>query len=285
MPGGNGLWFWTYTLSLALSTSAIYLSPAFTIWSFSAKSPKIFRWQAMVVWVVLIGIVYYILSPIIGMGGRILFPDLVKTDTLTPLIMTKLMPIWMYVIVGIGLLAAMNSTAAGYMITSGVIVSQDIYKDKFRPNATDRECIWSPGSSSSPSCSSPSGSPRSGRCTWSSWGTWGRLRDPARPRPHRGSLLEAGNGQGRHVRHPRGADRGLPDLRRLEIPPAHPLRHVGSIGKPGRLLLLRVHSDPPSRRTATSTTRFCGRAWRHTRRKRRPWPNNVAATPGSAGSG
>ncbi len=142
MPGGNGLWFWTYTLSLALSTSAIYLSPAFTIWSYSAKSPKIFRWQAMVVWVVLIGAVYYILSPIIGMGGRILFPALAKTDTLTPLIMTKLMPIWMYVIVGIGLLAAMNSTAAGYMITSGVIVSQDIYKDKFRPQASDQETVW-----------------------------------------------------------------------------------------------------------------------------------------------
>ncbi len=74
-------------------------------------------------------------------GRQAPLPDLAKTDTLTPLIMTKLMPIWVYVIVGIGLLAAMNSTAAGYMITSGVIVSQDIYKDQFRPQESDRNRV------------------------------------------------------------------------------------------------------------------------------------------------
>lgn len=142
IPGGNGMWTWTYITSLALASTGIYISPAFTIWSFSAKSPKIFRWQSFVVWILIIGVIYYVVSPLIGMGGRILFPDLVKTDTLTPTIMVELMPTWMYVVVGIGLLAAMNSTAAGYLMTTGVILGNDIYKGELKPNASDKETVW-----------------------------------------------------------------------------------------------------------------------------------------------
>jgi len=141
MPGGNGLWTWSFIFTIALATMGIYFSPAFTIWSFSAKSPKIFRWQSFFVWVLIIGFIYYVVSPLIGMGGRVLFPDLVKTDTLTPTIMVQLMPSWMYVIVGIGLLAAMNSTAAGYLMTTGVILGNDIYKGELKPNASDKETV------------------------------------------------------------------------------------------------------------------------------------------------
>lgn len=141
LPGENGAWGWPFVLTYAIATVGIYTSPVYTMWAFSARSPRIFRWQLLVIMSMIAGFYYFILSPIIGGGGRILFGALERTDALTPMIMAELMPTGLALLTAIGIFAAMNSTADAYLASISSLLSRDVYKQYINKDATPKQQI------------------------------------------------------------------------------------------------------------------------------------------------
>lgn len=142
IPGVNNVWRWQYILTLAIAPIGIYTSPVYSVIAFTARSPRIFRWQIFVIWGFISGFYYYILSPIIGTGGRMIFGLVQPSDALTPTILVELAPVWLMLLVSVAIFAAMNSTADGYMAVAGQIISRDIYRRYINPNAPETTQIW-----------------------------------------------------------------------------------------------------------------------------------------------
>jgi Na+/proline symporter len=141
LPGVGGTWSWIYIFTFAMAPVGIYSSPTFTMWAFSAKTARIFRWMFLLPGIV-IGIYYFVITPIIGGGGRIIFGVLENPDALTPTILMEFAPLVIMVLVGVGMFAAMNSTADAYIATGSTIVARDIYLRFFRKKATSRQEVW-----------------------------------------------------------------------------------------------------------------------------------------------
>ena len=135
MPGAGGAWPWQYVLTFAIAPIGIFTSPIYTMWAFSSKTPRVFRWQMFIVWAGIAGFYYFILSPIIGGGGRMLFGLLPKTDALTPTVL-MLAPPLLALIIAIAVFAAMNSTADAYMAVISAILSRDVFKHFLKRDAT-----------------------------------------------------------------------------------------------------------------------------------------------------
>lgn len=142
LPGTSGAWPWQYVMTYSLVSLGIFASPVYHMWAFSARSPRIFRWQFIYIWGVLVGFYYFILSPIIGGGGRALLGVLEKPDALTPTILFELAPAWLAIIAAVGIFAAMNSTGDAYVAGLSSIVSHDLYRQYFKREATPREEVW-----------------------------------------------------------------------------------------------------------------------------------------------
>ena len=141
LPGENGGWGWPFVLTYAIAVVGIYTSPVYTMWAFSARSPRIFRWQLLVIMSLVAGFYYFILSPIIGGGGRVLFGALENPDSLTPLIMAELMPTGLALLTAIAIFAAMNSTADAYLASISSLLSRDIYKPYINKEATPKQQV------------------------------------------------------------------------------------------------------------------------------------------------
>ena len=142
MPPLGQAWSWPYCLSIAFATAGIYTSPAFTMWTFSAASPRIFKFQSLFVMAGAMGLMYYFFSPLIGVGGRSIITDLKNSDALTlELIFNHMHPV-AFVITAVGILAAMNSTAAAYLANTSTILARDIYLRHINPQATPHKQVF-----------------------------------------------------------------------------------------------------------------------------------------------
>lgn len=141
IPGAKGEWPWQYILTLAIAPVGIYTSPVYTVWAFSARTPKIFRWQLTVIIGCIAMFYYYILSPIIGAGGRALFGVVQPIDALTPTILARLAPTWLMILISIGLFAAINTTGDAFMNVAGNVLSRDIFT-VLKPQSTDAQRVW-----------------------------------------------------------------------------------------------------------------------------------------------
>jgi Na+/proline symporter len=73
------------------------------------------------------GLMYFFFTPLIGMGGRSIIESLQNTDALSlELIFNHMGPVT-FVITALGILAAMNSTAAAYLANTSTMLARDIY--------------------------------------------------------------------------------------------------------------------------------------------------------------
>jgi Na+/proline symporter len=141
LPDIGSTWSWPYILSIAFATFGIYTSPSFTMWSFSASSPRIFKFQALFIMVCVMGFMYYIFTSITGIGGRSILPELKNTDALSlELIFQHMSPI-PFVITALGILAAMNSTAAAYLANTSTILARDVYARYINPDAAPKQQV------------------------------------------------------------------------------------------------------------------------------------------------
>jgi SSS family solute:Na+ symporter len=118
-------WGLVFMIGLAIAPIGIYTSPQYSMQIFSAKSFKAVRLFVIII-LSIASFYYFFNTVIIGMGGRLLFPDLKTPDTLPIVIANELMPPVLAMLYVIGLLAAMNSTADIYLLYTSGIVMRDI---------------------------------------------------------------------------------------------------------------------------------------------------------------
>ncbi|RKZ82602.1 MAG: sodium:solute symporter family protein [Candidatus Parabeggiatoa sp. nov. 1] len=160
----NGLMILTFMLVLM----GIQTSPAFSMWAFSNKEPKFFAHQQVWASSFFIGFILIVFTTIQGLGSHLLgadaafreaHPNLVnnimgvflgdedlmvhnaesKQDALVPLLirLTGDIAPWLMGLLSVCALAAIQSTAASYMSTTGSMLSRDIFKNGFMPNIGD----------------------------------------------------------------------------------------------------------------------------------------------------
>ena len=136
MPKTGAMWGWQYVLTFAIATCGIYMSPSYTMLVSAAKGPKVFKYQGLILMTGIMGIMYFIFTMIVGTGGRSILKELANSDALSlELIFNYMGPI-PFCITAIGILAAMNSTAAGYLANTSTILARDLYLRYMNPKAT-----------------------------------------------------------------------------------------------------------------------------------------------------
>lgn len=141
MPEAGKAWGWPYVLTIAIATAGIYTSPSYSMLCYSAASPKIFKFQAFFVMALAMGFMYYVFSPLIGVGGKSFITKLANVDALSLELIFNHMSPWMFVVTALGILAAMNSTAAGYLANTSTILARDVYCRYINPDATPQRQV------------------------------------------------------------------------------------------------------------------------------------------------
>jgi Na+/proline symporter len=142
LPALGQMYSWPYILSVSIVIAGINFAPPYTMIVASAKSPRIFRFQSFVVMSVIMGFMYYIFSPMVGVGGRNIISKLANPDSLTLEIVFNYMGPVSFLITSLGILAAMNSTAAGYLANTSTIFARDIYCRYINPNASPKKQVY-----------------------------------------------------------------------------------------------------------------------------------------------
>jgi Na+/proline symporter len=146
----KGVWTAMYILTYMWALMGIQSSPAFTMWNFGLKSPKVLAWQQAFMTVFVVGFALFFFAAFQGIGAKILqlqgvegFKDLVKDSAVVPLLMKTYLGPVMLGLVFMGAISAIHSTAAPYLNTGGSILLRDVYWRYFRKKqASDSEQIW-----------------------------------------------------------------------------------------------------------------------------------------------
>lgn len=129
MPGPNGGWPWTYTLTYALVCSfGIVVAPTYTIWISTCGKGfyKLSRTTGWVAWTLVCGFTYMVTMFIVGCGGFALMPGIENFDNLVPMIMRNYFPVVIYCLVGVAAISAAQSTAATSLQAASTSVVTDI---------------------------------------------------------------------------------------------------------------------------------------------------------------
>jgi len=136
------IWSWPYIATIAITTMGIYTSPPYMMLVASAKSPKVFKFQGFIIMTIVMGAMYYIFSALVGMGGRSIITKLASSDQLSLELVFNHMGAVPFLITSLGILAAMNSTAAGYLANTSTILSRDLYTRYINPNASAKKQVF-----------------------------------------------------------------------------------------------------------------------------------------------
>ena len=133
--------------TFAISFMGIVLSPSFSMWSYSVKHPKVFSYYQVWGSAVIIGLLLFIFTTYQGIGASLLganadinsnglaiktvLPEVSKNDhSLIIYHIISLMDkhaLWLTGLLAVGLIAALQSTAAALLMTSGSIITRDLY--------------------------------------------------------------------------------------------------------------------------------------------------------------
>lgn len=81
------------------------------------------------------------LTYIVGLGGRVLYPDIENPDYATVTMAVEFLPAVLAAFLMIGVLAAIISTLNALLLLVGQSVSEDIYRKTFNPNASDKSVL------------------------------------------------------------------------------------------------------------------------------------------------
>ena len=134
--------------TFTISFMGIVLSPSFSMWSYSAKNTKVFSYYQIWGSAVVIGLLLFIFSTYQGIGASLLganpdinnnslsinnlLPEVSRTEhTIILSHIISLMDknaLWFTGLLTVGLIAALQSTAATFLMTSGSIITRDLYK-------------------------------------------------------------------------------------------------------------------------------------------------------------
>ena len=139
----GGTWTGIMCMTYMFALMGIQSSPAFSMWAFSNKTSKPFRWQQVAASSVVIGIILFTFTIIQGMGGHVLIANGViesaDDKNLVPQLINLLSAStpWLMGLLAVCALAAMQSTGAAYMSTFSAMVTRDIYKRYINPDASD----------------------------------------------------------------------------------------------------------------------------------------------------
>jgi SSS family solute:Na+ symporter len=135
----TGMMCMTYMFALM----GIQSSPAFSMWAFANKTSKPFRLQQVFASSIIIGIILFTFTIVQGLGGNILesmgILHEVNDKNLVPQLINLLSDVapWLVGLLAVCALAAMQSTGAAYMSTFSGMVTRDIYRSYFNPEASD----------------------------------------------------------------------------------------------------------------------------------------------------
>ena len=140
----GGPWTGIMCMTYMFALMGIQSSPAFSMWAFSNKTSKAFRWQQVVASSVVIGVLLFSFTIFQGLGGHILIAngilDNANDSNLVPQLINLLSDVapWLVGLLAVCALAAMQSTGAAYMSTFSAMVTRDIYAKFISPNASDK---------------------------------------------------------------------------------------------------------------------------------------------------
>ena len=142
-------WTAIYILTYMFALMGIQSSPAFTMWNFGIKSPKVLAWQQAFMTVFVVGFALFFFAAFQGLGAKILelqgFEGFVgiKSNQVVATLMVKFLPPVILGLVFMGAIGAIHSTAAPYINTGGSILLRDVYWRYIRnKKAGDAEQIW-----------------------------------------------------------------------------------------------------------------------------------------------
>jgi len=127
----------TFTLVASFGTMA---SPSQWMRYYSAKGPDALR-KSMIIFAVVLTACYFFGTAYIGLGGRVLFPD-VTPDTVYLEILHKYLPLVLASFFVTTIMAAAMSTANANLHALSALVTKDIYMRFLRRNAGEREVVW-----------------------------------------------------------------------------------------------------------------------------------------------
>ena len=155
-PSG-GPWTAVMILSFTLSYMGIVLSPTFSMWSYSVKSPKSFYYYQIWGSGAIVGIFLFIFAALLGVGANLLGAN--PSINLNGFALNQILPeldinnvsslIFSFIgslgsaspilvgLLSICLIAALQSTLAAFLMTSGSMVARDLYRPYI-----DKEPSW-----------------------------------------------------------------------------------------------------------------------------------------------
>jgi len=153
----GGPWTAIMILSFAFSYMGLVLSPNFSMWSYSVKSPRSFYFYQVWGSAGIVGFILFIIIALIGVGAHLLGAN--EAITNNGFTINNVLPILDYqnssslvfnlidslnsfspIIVGflcVCVLAALQSTIASFIMTTGSILSRDLYKIHIH-----KDCPW-----------------------------------------------------------------------------------------------------------------------------------------------
>ncbi len=146
-PSG-GPWTAVMILSFTISYMGIVLSPTFSMWSYSVKSPKSFYYYQIWGSGAIVGIFLFIFAALLGVGANLLGAN--PSINLNGFALSQILPeldinnvsslIFSFIgslgsaspilvgLLSICLIAALQSTLAAFLMTSGSMVARDLYR-------------------------------------------------------------------------------------------------------------------------------------------------------------
>ena len=155
-PSG-GPWTAVMILSFTLSYMGIVLSPTFSMWSYSVKSPRSFYYYQIWGSGAIVGIFLFIFAALLGVGANLLGAN--PSINLNGFALNQILPeldinnvsslIFSFIgslgsaspilvgLLAICLIAALQSTLAAFLMTSGSMVARDLYRPYI-----DKEPSW-----------------------------------------------------------------------------------------------------------------------------------------------
>ncbi len=140
----GGPWTGIMCMTYMFALMGIQSSPAFSMWSFSNKTSKAFRWQQVVASSIIIGVILFTFTIFQGLGGHILQANGVISGVTDKNLVPQLINLmsssapWLVGLLAVCALAAMQSTGAAYMSTFSGMMTRDVFKHYFSNDASDQ---------------------------------------------------------------------------------------------------------------------------------------------------
>ena len=155
-PAVGGPWTAMMIFTFVISFMGVVLSPSFSMWSYTAKHPKVFSYYQIWGSAVIIGFLLFIFATYQGIGATLIGASSevnkegLSINTLLPEISPKdhsmvvyniinlidTSALWLIGLLAVGIIAALQSTAAAFLMTSGSIITRDLYKTYVNKNIT-----------------------------------------------------------------------------------------------------------------------------------------------------